>query len=97
MKEHHVDLQTAFNLAGEHFKRLVKQFQEYKQLLAETNPSIMEKLKDHIYGMECWVAGNLRWSFHSRRYLGVKHEEVMRTRVVKLVPSNRAFSCTKAG
>ena len=93
MKEHNVDLQTAFNLAGKHFERLVNQFQENKRLLSDTNPSTMEKLKGHIHGMECWVAGNLRWSFHSKRYFGVKHKEVMRTRVVELARSNKASCC----
>ena len=86
MKAHNVSLQEAANMVGVHFDGLLKQFEEYKKQLEETDPESAEKLKGHIYGMECWAVGNLYWSFHSKRYFGDKHGEVMRTRVVELTP-----------
>lgn len=86
MKAHNVTLQEAADMVGVHFQGLLDQFDEDKRILKETNPQLSEKLEGHIYGMECWAVGNLHWSFHSKRYFGEKHEEIMRTRLVKLTP-----------
>lgn len=36
--------------------------------------------------METWVAGNLTWSFATRRYFGPEHLEIKETLIVKLYP-----------
>ena len=87
LKTHNADLQTAANMVGKHFSELVKQFNEDKETLFKSKPTIAEQLKRHIYSLECWVSGNLYWSFHSKRYFGERHEEVMQTRVVNLTPT----------
>ena len=86
MKAHNISLQEAVDMVGVHFEGLLKQFDEDKTLLQDTNPELFEKLKGHIHAMECWAMGNLHWSFLSKRYFGERHKEVMRTRLVKLTP-----------
>lgn len=36
--------------------------------------------------MESWVAGNLAWSFGTRRYFGADHLKIRETLTVKLYP-----------
>ena len=40
--------------------------------------------------MECWVSGNLEWSFGTHRYFGFDNEKIRETLVVELSPS-KAF------
>lgn len=47
-------------------------------------------IRKHIVGMEAWVAGNLDWSFGTRRYFGKDHLRVRETLVVDLYPRNYA-------
>ena len=84
MKECDITLQEAADRIGVQFEALMKQFQEDKVLFTKLDPSLAQQLKGHVYGLECWVVGNLYWSFHSKRYFGDKHDNVMRTRVVEL-------------
>jgi len=86
MKKHNISLQEAADMAGVHFASLIQQFNENKATLFESKPDFAEKVKHHVYAMECWVAGNLYWSFHSQRYFGDRHERIMRTRIVDLTP-----------
>lgn len=87
MKAHNIGLQAAADMAGEHFSKLVQQFNDDKATLFKTKPDIAEQLKELIYAMECMVSGNLYWSAQSKRYFGERREEIMRTRMVHLTPS----------
>lgn len=37
--------------------------------------------------MECWVAGNLQWSFGTHRYFGFDNEKIRETLSVELAPA----------
>lgn len=90
MKKHGISLQDAADMVGVHFASLIQQFNEDKVALIKTKPDLFDQVKHHIHAMECWVAGNLYWSFHSKRYFGDRHERILRTRIVDLTPNASA-------
>ena len=86
MKDKGVDLQTASDMVGEHFKRLMDRFVEGKGKLPSWGMEVDAAVAAYVRAMEHWVVGNLEWSFETQRYFGPQHQEVKRTRVVVLKP-----------
>lgn len=37
--------------------------------------------------MQCWVAGNLEWSFGTHRYFGFDNEKIRKSLLVELAPA----------
>lgn len=79
-----IALQEAFDFAGEYFENQIKEFLEWKAKLPSWGPDVDDAVSRYVFGLECWVAGNLEWSLSTRRYFGELVEEVRRTRKVTL-------------
>ena len=86
MKEKGVNLQTAANLVGEHFKTLMDRFVQSKKKLPSWGLTLDAAVAAYIKAMEHWTVGNLEWSFETQRYFGPTHAEIKRTRLVMLRP-----------
>ncbi|KAI0696796.1 isoprenoid synthase domain-containing protein [Cytidiella melzeri] len=86
MHERNVDLQTASDIVGEHFRKLLERFTENKHLLPSWGLAVDAAVAAYVKAMEHWVIGNLVWSFETTRYFGPHYAEVKRTRVVNLRP-----------
>lgn len=41
-------------------------------------------------GMECWITGNIHWSFDMGRYFGRDHDKMRSTLLVDLLPAYAA-------
>lgn len=84
MREHGTDLQTASDMVGEHFQKLMDQFIMLQGQLPSWSPEVDAAVTDYITAMQHWVIGNLEWSFKTRRYFGKEHARIKDTRVVTL-------------
>ncbi|KZT73096.1 terpenoid synthase [Daedalea quercina L-15889] len=81
-----VDLQTAVDLVGQHFKTLMDRFMEVKSRLPSWGSAVDQTVQMYVEAMEHWVSGNLEWSFETQRYFGPLHGEIKRTRIVPIRP-----------
>lgn len=88
MKAKAVDLQTASDMVGEHFIKLMTRFIHGKSLLPSWGEAVDSAVNRYIKAMEHWVVGNLVWSFESQRYFGPRHAEVKQTLLVMLQPND---------
>ncbi|GBE88250.1 Linoleate 10R-lipoxygenase COP4 [Sparassis crispa] len=86
MRQKNVDLQTASDEVGDHFKKLIDRFVATKQQLPSWGAMIDTAVADYVKAMEHWVIGNLIWSFSTQRYFGVEHDTIKRTLLVTLRP-----------
>ncbi|TFY55465.1 hypothetical protein EVJ58_g8232 [Rhodofomes roseus] len=91
MHDKGVDLQTAADLVGDHFKAFMARFLEAKSQLPSWGPAVDRAVRKYTTAMEHWVVGNLEWSFETQRYFGPLHTEIKRTRVVRVRP--REIDC----
>jgi hypothetical protein len=83
-EERGIELQEAFDDAGQFFENDMDEFIRCKKLLPSWGPGVDETVSRYVTGLECWVGGSLEWSLSSRRYFGDSIEEVRRTRRVVL-------------
>ncbi|GJE85095.1 terpenoid synthase [Phanerochaete sordida] len=83
-REEGLDLQAASDRVGVHFQELVDRFSDAKARLPSFGKELDEVTANHIMAMEAWVAGNLEWSFGTRRYFGKNNAKVRETLVVEL-------------
>ena len=86
MHDKGVDLQTAMDLVGEHFKTHMARFVEAKTQLPSWGPAVDETVRKYVKALEHWVVGNLEWCFDTQRYFGPLHAEITKTRTVLLRP-----------
>jgi len=86
MRQKGVDLQTASDLVGEHYKTLMDRFLSVKNQLPSWGPSVDAIVTRYLKSMGHWIIGNLEWSFETQRYFGPLHAEIKTTRVVTLRP-----------
>ena len=84
MEERGVELQEAFDAAGQFFENYVEEFLSCKGALPSWGPGIDEEVSQYVTGLERWVSGNIEWSLSGPRYFGDSVEEVRRTRRVAL-------------
>lgn len=84
MRAQHVDLQTAADFVGYHFRTLMDKFTEGKKNLPSWGLEVDTGVQAYIQAMEHWIIGNLDWSFETKRYFGSQHDEVKRTLLVTL-------------
>ncbi|GJE85113.1 terpenoid synthase [Phanerochaete sordida] len=85
-REEGIDLQAASDRVGEHFSELVDLFNDAKARLPCFGKELDEITANHVMAMEAWVAGNLEWSFATRRYFGKNNVKVRESLVVELSP-----------
>ena len=86
MHDNKIDLQTAMDLVGEHFKTLMGRYAEAKTRLPSWGPSADEMVRKYVKAMDHWISGNIEWSFETQRYFGPLHAEIKKTRTVLLRP-----------
>ena len=86
MHDKGIDLQTAVDLVGDHFKVLMARFVEAKTRLPSWGAATDETARKYVKAMEHWVTGNLEWSFETQRYFGPLHAEIKKTRTIFLRP-----------
>lgn len=82
--ERGVELQGAFDIAGEFFEGYVQEYLGCKEALPSWGPETDEAVSRYITGLECWVRGGIEWSLTGPRYFGSSVEEVRKTRRVAL-------------
>ena len=86
MREHKIDLQSAADMVGAHFGKLMEQFIMQQGRVPSWGPEVDAAVTDYITAMQHWVIGNLEWSFRTQRYFGSEHARVKSTRIVSLWP-----------
>ena len=86
MHDLHLDLQGAADHVAEHFKNLMETYLEAQRTLPSWGVVVDQAVGRSAMAMECWVVGNLQWSFETKRYFGDANAEVRTSRVVQLYP-----------
>jgi hypothetical protein len=86
MKAQGCDLQTASDLIGTHYAKLMQRYLSDRERLPSFGPQIDASVGLYVSAMENWPIGNLEWSFETNRYFGPMHDEIRRTRLVVLTP-----------
>ena len=86
MQEKDIDLQTASDLVGDHFKVLIDRFLSCKAQLPSWGPEWDDTVSQFVMAMESWIIGNLEWSFETQRYFGPYHAKIKETLIVELYP-----------
>ena len=84
--EKNIDIQAASDYVGIYFGQLMDRFVADKVRLPHFGSALDTAVARYVDAMGQWVIGNLEWSFETKRYFGVDHAEVRRTRVVTLRP-----------
>lgn len=82
--ERGVELQEAFDIAGQLFQTSAEEFLRCKELLPSFGPEIDGMVSRYVKGLESWVGGGLEWCFSGPRYFGDSVKEVRRTGRVAL-------------
>jgi hypothetical protein len=94
MEHHGLDLQGAFDRAGDMCREVIDSFKENKNKLPSWGAEIDGDVARYVRGLEDWMSGSVQWSFVTERYFGRRAAEVKKTRVVQLarrrVPENAA-------
>ena len=83
-----ISLQQAADEVGEHSTKLMKDLEDAKKRLPSWGACVDADVARYVRALEDWVIGNLEWSFETVRYFGPTHDEVKKTRVVFLRPSD---------
>lgn len=86
--EKNIDIQTACDYVGVHFKELMDRFMADKERLPSFGPDLDASVARYVSAMGDWVIGSLEWSFEITRYFGIEHAEVKKNRVITLLPSS---------
>lgn len=89
MHEQQLDLQSAVDFVGELCKQSIDRFNEDRKLIPSWGTKIDKDIAVYVRGLADWIVGSLHWSFESTRYFQNAGQEVKRTRVVNLLPSQR--------
>ncbi|KAI5122525.1 hypothetical protein M0805_005252 [Coniferiporia weirii] len=84
MRTKGLSLNEAMDYVEVQFKEFMDTFISSKAEIRSYGPEVDAAIRSYIFGMEQWVIGNIMWSFDTQRYFGTEHEEVKRTRVVRL-------------
>jgi hypothetical protein len=88
MQDRHLDVQGAFDHAGNMCIGAIKSYYEYKTKLPSYGPEIDGQVAAYTRGLESWISGNLEWSFLTERYFGNRGQEIKKDlRVNLLSPS----------
>lgn len=90
MNELNTDVSGAMRWIADFHKRLEKQFFEaFKNIPKTGNATLDAQIATYCDGLGNWVRANDQWSFESERYFGRKGLEIMKTRVISLMPVRR--------
>jgi len=86
MHQNDTDVDGAMTWIGEFHDRLAKSFLLTKDRLPSWGGSIDAQVARYVHGLGNWVRANDQWSFESQRYFGTKGLEILKHRVVKMLP-----------
>ncbi|KAI0696795.1 terpenoid synthase [Cytidiella melzeri] len=86
-REKDFTLQEASDYVGIRFKELYDVFEATKNELPSFGEEMDKMVAAYIKAMEYWVAGNLEWSFGTRRYFGTENHKIRETLTVELSPA----------
>ncbi|KZV94482.1 terpenoid synthase [Exidia glandulosa HHB12029] len=87
MHDEGINLQTASNRVGEHYKYLVDTYWTAREALSKHtfgDQKLDDQVQSYVREMANWPIGNIVWSFETRRYFGDQKEQVKATRRVNL-------------
>ncbi|KIP08907.1 hypothetical protein PHLGIDRAFT_103744 [Phlebiopsis gigantea 11061_1 CR5-6] len=79
-----VTLQDAADYVGLHFKELVAKYEAGKARMPSFGEDVDLLILQFYTLMECWVVGNIEWSFETGRYFGKDSAKVQATLIVEL-------------
>ncbi|KAI0053966.1 terpenoid synthase [Auriscalpium vulgare] len=83
-------LQEAVDRVGSLCKQTIDVFVENQRRLPSWGAEIDRMVDLYVFGLQEWIVGALHWSFQTRRYFGADGAEVKRTRVVSVLPLEKA-------
>jgi hypothetical protein len=86
MRTQNMDIQSACDFVGGHYKRLMDDFLSAKSSLRSFGPDVNIDVKRYVDACQYWPSGNLVWSFETPRYFGALRDQILRTRIVPLKP-----------
>jgi len=89
MHQFNTDVQGAMDYIGKFHDRLAGAFLLTKDRLPSWGEPIDSQVARYVHGLGNWVRANDQWSFESQRYFGTKGLEIMKHRVVKMLPKTR--------
>lgn len=84
MNEKNIALQQAMDLISRMTEAHFKQYNEYKKQLRSFGNAVDADLQDYIYGMDCWVAGEIQYAFSIPKYFGQDLARARKTCIVDL-------------
>lgn len=86
MHQFDTDVQGAMDYIGNLHDRLAGAFLLTKDRLPSWGEPIDSHVARYVHGLGNWVRANDQWSFESERYFGTKGLDIMKHRVVKMLP-----------
>jgi len=86
MHQFDTDVQGAMEYIGKLHDRLAGAFLLTKDRLPSWGEPTDSQVARYVHGLGNWVRANDQWSFESQRYFGTKGLDIMKHRVVKLLP-----------
>ncbi|KAF8499976.1 isoprenoid synthase domain-containing protein [Gautieria morchelliformis] len=89
MRNRDLDVQGAFDHAGNMCIEAIKGYCEYKARLPSYGPEIDSQVAAYTRGLESWISGNLEWSFLTHRYFGNRGQEIKKNLRVGLLSPNQ--------
>ncbi|KLO09181.1 terpenoid synthase [Schizopora paradoxa] len=84
MHQYKLPLQEAMDSCAEYYKSVLDKMLADIATLRSFSEKVDKDIALYIETMKHLVVGNLHWSYDSTRYFGAEHEEIKRTRVVKI-------------
>ena len=85
MNEKKISLQEAMDLIGTMTESHFRKYKEIKAQLPSFGPVNDAIVKDYIYGMDCWVAGEINYCFDIPKYFGKDLDRVRKNQIVDLL------------
>jgi hypothetical protein len=67
-------------------KQSIDRFVKERENLPSWSPEIDRDVAVYVDGLSSWIIGSLHWSFLSERYFQKDGLNIMRSRVVELLP-----------
>lgn len=80
------DLQGAADYVEVHFRELAAKFEDAKSRLPSFGEELDAIVDKYIMATECWIIGNMEWSFDTRRYFGSDGPKIRESLIVELYP-----------
>jgi Delta6-protoilludene synthase len=86
MHQFNTDIQGAMDYIGDLHDGLAADFLLNKDRLPSWGEPVDSQVAQYVDGLGNWVRANDQWSFESQRYFGMEGLDILKHRVVKLLP-----------